>query len=171
MKNNLFILYPNLFVLGLSEYIIINILFLYICDIIHLSKIPMFITIIISGRPISCLLGIYFLTFSNLNWKTDLSFIAGVDIIIYIFILIYMINSPKVALRNNNYINFIKNLLKISKINKKLLLKEDFDFLLPFMNEKEKVEYENIFLLHEKATKKDDKSDIIHKRKKNNKSD
>ena len=82
-----------------------------------------------------------------------------------------MINSPKVALRNNNYINFIKNLLKISKINKKLLLKEDFDFLLPFMNEKEKEEYENIFLLHEKATKKDDKSDIIHKRKKNNKSD
>ena len=89
-KNNLFILYPNLFVLGMSEYIIINILFLYICDIIHLSKIPMFITIIISGRPISCLLGIYFLTFLNLNWKTDLSFIAGVDIIIYIFILIYM---------------------------------------------------------------------------------
>ena len=82
LKNNLFILYTNLFVLGMSEFIIINILFLYICDIIHLSKIPMFITIIISGRPISCLLGIYFLTFLNLNWKTDLSFIAGVDIII-----------------------------------------------------------------------------------------
>jgi hypothetical protein len=141
----LFILYPNLFVLGMSEYIIINILFLYICDIIHLSKIPMFITIIISGRPISCLLGIYFLTFLNLNWKTDLSFIAGVDIIIYVFILIYMVSSPKVALRNNNYINFIKNLLKISKINKKILLKKDFDFLLSFMNEKEKEEYESIF--------------------------
>ena len=170
-KNNLFILYPNLFVLGMSEYIIINILFLYICDIIHLSKIPMFITIIISGRPISCLLGIYFLTFLNLNWKTDLSFIAGVDIIIYIFILIYMVSSPKVALRNNNYINFIKNLLKISKINKKILLKKDFDFLLSFMNEKEKEEYESIFLSNENAPKKDDKGDITHKRKKNNKSD
>ena len=171
LKNYLFILYPNLFVLGMSEYIIINILFLYICDIIHLSKIPIFITIIISGRPISCLLGIYFLTFSNLNWKTDLSFIAGIDVIIYIFILIYIVSSPKVALRNNNYINFIRNLLKISKINKKILLKEDFDFLLPFMNGKEKVEYECIFLFDEKTNKIDDNGDIIHKRKKNKKDD
>jgi len=171
LKNYLFILYPNLFVLGMSEYIIINILFLYICDIIHLSKIPIFITIIISGRPISCLLGIYFLTFSNLNWKTDLSFIAGIDVIIYIFILIYIVSSPKVALRNNNYINFIRNLLKISKINKKILLKEDFDFLLPFMNGKEKVEYECIFLFDEKINKIDDNGDIIHKRKKNKKDD
>ena len=171
LKNNLFILYPNLFALGMSEYIIINILFLYICDIIHLSKIPMFITIIISGRPISCLLGIYFLTFLNLNWKTDLSFIAGVDIIIYIFILIYMVSSPKVALRNNNYINFIINLLKISKINRKILLKEDFEFLLPFMNDKEKEEYESIFLLEEKTNIKDDNDDIFHKKKKNNKKD
>jgi hypothetical protein len=82
-----------------------------------------------------------------------------------------MVSSPKVALRNNNYINFIKNLLKISKINKKILVKEDFDFLLPFMNEKEKEEYEGIFLLHEKVTEIDEKDDIIYKRKKNNKRD
>ena len=58
------------------------ILFLYMCDIIHLSNIPMFMTIIISGRPISFLIGIFFFNFCHLNWKTDLSIIASVDIII-----------------------------------------------------------------------------------------
>ena len=144
-KNNLYILYTNLFLLGMSEYIIINILFLYMCDIIHLSNIPMFMTIIISGRPISFLIGIFFFNFCHLNWKTDLAILASVDIIIFILILKYMTNSPKAALRNNKYVNFARNLYEISKKNKKNLTKEDFDFLLPFMNDKEKEQYENIF--------------------------
>ena len=122
------------------------ILFLYMCDIIHLSNIPMFMTIIISGRPISFLIGIFFFNFCHLNWKTDLVIVASIDIIIFILIMKYMTNSPKAALRNNKYFNFTKNLYKISKKNQKYLTKEDFDFLLPFMNEKEKVEYEKIFL-------------------------
>lgn len=58
-----------------------------------------------------------------------------------------MVKSPKNALRNKKYANFTKYLLKISKRNNKKLKKEDFDFLLPFMSGKEKLEYENIFLL------------------------
>ena len=42
-KNSLSFLYANLFILGMCEYIIINILFLYICDIVNLSKIPFFL--------------------------------------------------------------------------------------------------------------------------------
>ena len=85
----------------MSEYITIIILLLYICDIITLNHIPMFITIIISGRSISYLLGVFFFNLLYLNWKTDLIIIAGVNIIIFIFISIHMINSPKAALRNN----------------------------------------------------------------------
>ena len=146
LKNNIYILYANLFLLGMSEYIIINILFLYMCDIIHLSNIPMFMTIIISGRPISFLIGIFFFNFCHLNWKTDLAILATADIIIFLLILKYMTNSPKAALRNNKYFNFMRNLYEISKKNKKYLTKEDFDFLSPFMNDNEKEQYENIFL-------------------------
>ena len=147
LKNNYYFLYINLFFLGQSEYIIVNNLFFYICDIIHLSYIPMFITIIISGRPISYLLGILFFNVMNFNWKTDLLIIAGINFIIYIITITYMVKSPKNALRNKKYANFTKYLLKISKRNNKKLKKEDFDFLLPFMSGKEKLEYENIFLL------------------------
>ena len=147
LKNNIYILYANLFLLGMSEYIIINILFLYMCDIIHLSNIPMFMTIIISGRPISFLIGIFFFNFCHLNWKTDLAILATADIIIFLLILKYMTNSPKAALRNNKYFNFMRNLYEISKKNKKYLTKEDFDFLSPFMNDNEKEQYENIFLM------------------------
>ena len=145
MKNNIYVLYCNLFILGMSEYITIIIILLYICDIITLNHIPMFITIIISGRSISYLLGVIFFNLLYLNWKTDLIIIASVNIIIFIFISIYMIKSPKAALRNNDYINFIKYLLKISIKNKRKLNKEDFDLFLPFLNEEEKNEYKNIF--------------------------
>ena len=146
LKNNLYFLYGNLFFLGMSEYIVINILFLYICDIINVSDIPMFITIIISGRPVSFLLGIIFFNFMDLNWKTDLAIMSAVDIIIFILILIHMTSSPKAALRNNRYVKFTKYLYQISIKNKKILYKEDFDFLLPYMSTKEIMEYENIFI-------------------------
>ena len=146
LKNNIYFLYLNVLLLGMSEYIVINILLLYICDIVNLSYIPLFITIIVNGRPISFILGILFFNVLHLNWKTDLAIIGSVDIIIFIFIRLYMVSSPKAALRNNKFVNFTINLLKISKKNKKILIKEDFDFLLPFMNEKEIVEYEKIFM-------------------------
>ena len=145
-KNSLSFLYSNLFILGMCEYIIINILFLYICDIVNLSKIPLFITIIITGRPISILLGIFCFRYFSLNWKTDLAIIAGIDIIIFFFICKYMINSPKVALRNNKFVNFVRNILNISKRNNKILNKKYFDFILPFLNQQEKEEFENIFI-------------------------
>jgi len=145
-KNNYYFIYGNLFFLGQSEYIILNILLLYICDITKFFYIPIFITIIISGKPISYYLGVIFFNVIHLNWKTDLLIVAGINLIIYFFILIYMVSSPKAALRNKNYIYFTKNLLKISKKNNKKLNKKDFDFLLPFMNSKEIIEYENIFL-------------------------
>ena len=146
LENNLYFLYGNLFFLGMSEYIIINILFLYICDIIKVSDVPLFMTVIISGRPLSFLLGIFFFNFLHLNWKTDLAIMSSVDIIIFILILTFMINSPKAALRNNQYVQFTKYLYQIGIKNGKILSKEDFDFLLPYMTKKEIIEYENIFI-------------------------
>ena len=56
-----------------------------------------------------------------------------------------MVNSPKAALRNNKYMNFIRNLLNLAKKNEKQLEKEDFDFLIRFMSNKEKEDYHRFF--------------------------
>ena len=148
MKNNLVFLYIDLFLIGFSQYIVINLIFLYICDIINLTQIPLFITIIVCGRALAGLLGIAFFEYLEFNWKHDICLIAGLNLIILVIILIYMVGSPKAALRNNKYVNFVKYLIKIAKKNKINLLKEDFDFLLPFMKRQEKVDYQFFFTLH-----------------------
>ena len=148
MKNNLVFLYIDLFLIGFSQYIVINLIFLYICDIINLTQIPLFITIIVCGRALAGLLGIAFFEYLEFNWKHDICLIAGLNLIILVIILIYMVGSPKAALRNNKYVNFVKYLIKIAKKNKINLLKEDFDFLLPFMKRQEKIDYQFFFTLY-----------------------
>ena len=105
MKNNLVFLYIDLFLIGFSQYIVINLIFLYICDIINLTQIPLFITIIVCGRALAGLLGIAFFEYLEFNWKHDICLIAGLNLIILVIILIYMVGSPKAALRNNKYVN------------------------------------------------------------------
>lgn len=162
-KNNIYILYLGIFCLGLSENIVINNLFLYMCDITNVSDIPIFMTFIINGKQITFLLGVFFFNIFDLNWKTDLLIIAGIDIFIFIFILIYMVNSPKAALRNKKYVDFIKYILKIAEKNKKKIEKENFDFLMLYMSNAEKVEYENLFNTHKYSKdiiKDDDNEDL-----------
>ena len=61
---------------------------------------------------------------------------ASVNIISLLIIIFYMVNSPKAALRNKEQVHFIKHLLNIAKKNKRKIKKEDFDFLIPFMDDK-----------------------------------
>ncbi len=61
-----------------------------------------------------------------------------------------MEKSPKAALRNNEYMNFVKYLIKIAKKNGKILKKKDFEFLKPFMSVSEKIEFVGYFNLVEK---------------------
>ena len=123
---------------------LINLLFLYICDIISLKLIPFFITIIVCGRPFAELFGVLFFYYLDLNWKNNIAIMASVNIISLLIIIFYMVNSPKAALRNKEQVHFIKHLLNIAKKNKRKIKKEDFDFLIPFMDDKKKLEY-NLF--------------------------
>ena len=141
----LIFLYIDIFFIGFNEYVVANLLFLYICDIINFEQIPLFITIITCGRGFASLLGILFFRYIKFNWKHDLCIIAGIDVLILIIIFFYMVNSPKAALRNNKYMNFIRNLLNLAKKNEKQLEKEDFDFLIRFMSNKEKEDYHRFF--------------------------
>lgn len=173
IKNNLAFLYVNLFLIGFSQYIVINLLLLYICDIIKLQQIPLFITIIVSGRSLAGALGIVFFEYLKINWKHDMLFIAGLNLIIFIIILIYMVGSPKASLRNNKYVDFVKYLLTIAKKNNIILVKDDFDFLLPFMKRQDKIDYQFFFNLYsvEKINQKNENIKLIDKDKENDEDD
>ena len=145
ISNKLIFLYIDVFLIGFNEYVVANLLFLYICDIINFGQIPLFITIITCGRSFASLLGILFFRYIKLNWKHDMCIMAGIDVFVLVIILFYMVSSPKAALRNNKYMNFIHNLLNLAKKNQKQLEKEDFDFLIRFMTPKEKDDYHRFF--------------------------
>ena len=150
LKQNIYYLYVILFIIGFSQYIVIIILFLYICDIIDSKQIPVFIAIIVCGRSFANLLGVLFFEYITLNWKHDLTIIAGVNLIIFFILFFYIEKNPKAALKNNKYMHFVKNLLRIAKKNNRSLQKTDFDFLLLFMDIKEKIEYDGYFNLFSK---------------------
>ena len=150
VEKNIYLLYVFLFIIGISQYIVVNLLFLYICDVVSLGQIPLFITTIICGRSFASLLGILFFEHFTLNWKHDMTIMAGVNLINFVIIFFYMEGSPKAALRNNKYMNFVKHLLKIARKNGRNLKKKDFDFLLPFMSVTERIEYEGFFNLFAK---------------------
>ena len=101
IAKNIYILYIILFIIGVSQYVVVNLIFLYICDIVSSEHIPIFVTIIVCGRTIASLLGVFFFENFNMNWKHDMAIIAGVNIIIFFLTLFYMEKSPKAALRNN----------------------------------------------------------------------
>ena len=150
IEKNVYILYIILFIIGVSQYVVVNLIFLYICDIVSSQQLPIFITAIVCGRSIASLLGVFFFENLTLNWKHDMAIIAGINIIIFFLIFFYMEKSPKAALRNNEYMNFVKYLIKIAKKNGKILKKKDFQFLKPFMSVSEKIEFVGYFNLVEK---------------------
>jgi MFS family permease len=145
LKNSLIFLYIDLFFIGFSQYIVINLLFIYICDIVSLKQMPLFITTIVCGRILAGLLGVFFFEYLDLNWKHDIAIMNSVNVICLIIIIFYMVSSPKAALRNNEHLHFVKHLLKIARKNERKIKKEDFDFLVPFMDAKKKLEYDLFF--------------------------
>ena len=133
-KYALYFLYFNIFFKGLSSLIIMVLLIIYICDIINQKDIPLFINVILAGTPISEFLSSYIFTFVDLNWRHILAIDAFLNIFLYILFLCLVVGSPMFCLNNEDYDNFVKNLMKISKFNKKTLHKEDFAFLKPYMS-------------------------------------
>ena len=86
IEKNVYILYIILFIIGVSQYVVVNLIFLYICDIVSPQQLPIFITAIVCGRSIASLLGVFFFENLTLNWKHDMAIIAGINIIIFFLI-------------------------------------------------------------------------------------
>ena len=137
-KHALYFLYFNIFFKGFTSRLVMILLIIYICDIINQKDIPLFINVILAGTPISEFLSSYVFTFVNIiSWRYILVIDGCINIFLYILFLCLVVQSPMFYLNNEDYDNFVKHLMKISKFNRRALHKEDFAFLKPYMSSKQ----------------------------------
>ena len=129
----LYLVYLNVFLLGICSHIIIVTMIIYICDIIRQTDIPIFVILIITGVPISSLLGTLLFNIKNLDWRDSLLIIAGINFIFYLFTIFKIIGSPIFSLTNEFFETFIFDLIELGKRNGVILTLDDFEFLNPYM--------------------------------------
>ena len=132
--HTLYLIYLNMFLLGISSHIIIITMIIYICEIIKQTDIPIFVILIITGVPLSNLLGTLLFNINDLDWRDSLLFIAGINAIIYLFILFQLVGSPIFSLNNELFDTFIFDLIELGKKNGVKLTLNDFEFLNPYMS-------------------------------------
>jgi len=121
-----------LIISGFFNYIIMITMIIYICEIVEHESIPIFICLLVSGLPISGMFTYFFYNIKIKNWQKITIYLAIADIFIYLLILLFIIESPIYNLLNGQINSFKENLIKLSKINKKNIFNDDFDFILNF---------------------------------------
>ena len=134
----LYFLYANIFFKGFCSYLLMIIMIIYVCDIINQKRIPLFITLLLACLPFSESITSYVFNYPNFDWRHILAIIASFNIIVYFILIFLLVGSPMFSLNNEDFDNFVKYLMKISKINGKILKKEDFSFLKPYMSSRQK---------------------------------
>jgi hypothetical protein len=133
-NNCLYLIYLNIFLLGFFCQMIVITMIIYICEVIKQTDIPIFVMLIITGIPLSSLLGTLLFNIDNLDWRDSLLIVAGINFIIYFFIIFTLIGSPIFSLNNELFDTFIFDLIKIGKRNGVKLTLNDFDLLNPYMS-------------------------------------
>ena len=131
----IYLLYLNIFFLGICSQMIIITMIIYICEIIKQSDIPIFVILTITGAPLSSLFGTLLFNIKNLDWRDSLLIIAGINLIIYFFIYHKLVGSPIFSLNNELFDTFIFDLTKLGKKNGVNLSLNDFEFLNPYISE------------------------------------
>ena len=123
-----------LFFIGIITNIIILTMIIYICEIIKLKNIPIFLTLILIGFPISSIFNDILFELFKENWRYIILIIFTYNILIYITLFFYIIGSPIFAFMNNDIKLFKQHLNKIALKNKVKLEDDDFNFLEPYMD-------------------------------------
>ena len=133
-SNWIYGIYVDLFFSGISNYIIVVDLLIYICENVQQSKIPYFVMIIATGASIAGLLcSVSFYADSVLSWRNILLIFAGIHLLVYIIFIFLLIGSPMYALNDENFENFVIYLRQIAQRNGKILEQEDVKFLAPYI--------------------------------------
>ena len=127
-------IYVDLFLSGVSNYIIVVDILIYICEIVQQSKIPYFVMIIATGSSLAGLLsGIIFEIDEALEWRDILLIFAGLHLLVYLLLIFFLIDSPILSLNKEQFEDFSLYLGKIAARNGKNLTQEDFEFLAPYI--------------------------------------
>ena len=142
----LYILYLNIFLLGICSHIIIIAMIIYICEIIKQDDIPIFLILIITGAPLSSLLGTLLFNIKDFDWRYSLSVVAGINLLIYIYIFFKLVGSPIFSLNNELFDIFVFDLIKLGKKNGVKLSLSDFEFLNPYISKDERISINSKFL-------------------------
>ncbi len=132
IKSYFFFMLLNLFFIGITGYIIILTMIVYICEIIKFKNIPIFVAIIVTGAPISSILNHIFFSIFNENWRVVILVFIILNLFTYILICYIIIGSPIFFFMNNDINTFEKHLIRIAQKNKVNLNEEDFKFLEPY---------------------------------------
>ena len=132
------LLYLNFFISGYCAEIITVTTTIYICEIVKQNNIPIFVITIITGLPLSNLLGALLFNIKNLDWRNILLIIAGINTIIYLIMFFKLVGSPIFSLNNELFDTFIFDLMDLAKRNKIDLYLDDFNFLRPYINRETK---------------------------------
>ena len=118
---------------------------IYICDIIKQEDIPIFVILIITGVPLSSLLGTLLFNIKEFDWRNSLLIVGGINLIIYIYIFFKLVGSPIFSLNNEQFHTFVFDLIKLGKKNGVLLSFADFEFLNPYMSKDDRKTIYNRF--------------------------
>ena len=129
----IYLVYLNLFFLGLFSHIIIITMIIYICEIIKQTDIPIFVILIITGIPLSSLLGTLLFNIKSLDWRDSLLIVALINFVAYIFTIFKLVGSPIFSLNNELFDTFVFDLIELGKKNGVTLTLNDFEFLNPYM--------------------------------------
>ena len=130
----IYLIYINIFCLGICSHVILVTMIIYICEIIKQKDIPIFVILIMTGVPLSSLLGTLLFNIKDIDWRDSLLIIAGINLIVYLFIIFKLVRSPIFSLNNGLFEAFIFDLIKLAKKNGVRLSLDDFEFLNPYMS-------------------------------------
>jgi hypothetical protein len=107
---------------------------IYICEIIKQTDIPIFVILIITGIPLSSLLGTLLFNIKSLDWRDSLLIIALINLLAYLFSIFKIVGSPIFSLNNELFDTFVFDLIELGKKNGVKLTLNDFEFLNPYMS-------------------------------------
>ena len=127
-------IYVDLFLSGISNYIIIISILIYISEIVKQTKIIYFIMAVTSGASIAGFCAaVTFHGDKKLDWRDIFLIFAGIHLLVYIILLFLFIGSPIFCLNMENFEDFSLYLRQIAARNGKQLELSDFRFLKPYM--------------------------------------
>ena len=139
-KNLLWLFLIFIFFLGFFSYILVITIIIYTCDLVNRKYFPLFITVILSGMPLSGVINDICFYYVFDNWRYNLIIFSSVNLLVYFICLFYLVESPKFYLNSRHFDLFQKALTKIAKINNITIDEKNFIELRKYYPKEENLE-------------------------------